>query len=1102
MKYPVYIVTLLFFIGSSCSKVERATHFELLSASRTGIDFKNTLHNKPELNILNYLYYYNGAGVVAADFNNDGLVDLFFVGNESEPQLYLNQGNFKFKNTTQASQILPTQGWNTGATHVDINDDGLPDIYVCQASGYRNLKGRNRLYVHQGLDQEGNPYFKEEAETYGLAFEGLSTQAVFFDHDLDGDLDMFLLNHSVHPNRTYGQGHLRKSFDPISGDRFYVNEGGTYVDRSAEVGIFQGKSGYGLGVTVADINNDGYPDLYVGNDFYENDYLYMNQGNGTFKEVISIDDQRLGHTTHFSMGNALADINNDGLVDILSLDMLPEDLYTYKTSGPEYPYPVYRQYLKQGFAPQYMQNTLHLNLDGEHFSEIAHLIGIAATEWSWGALIADWDNDGHKDIFISNGIKGATNDMDFMNYIANASIQRRIEAGMKESDMPLVAELPEKKVDNYFFRNNGDLSFADVSQLWKRPMPSFSNGTTYADLDNDGDLDLIVNNINDHPFILKNNRGTNNNHLTLSLVGPPKNRNGIGTKIKLYHNGTLQVREHFNAQGYLSATDHRLHFGMGQDSLIDSLVVQWPSGKSQTLYNVQANRTMVLEAANALGETNHATPVLSPPLLVALEALSNFKHEEAISLDFDREPLVPFAYSNTGPSIAIGDLNGDLLDDLFITGSKNQASALFYQTATGGFTQAEAALFEKHKRNEDVASLFFDADNDGRLDLLVASGGNEFTTGTPLQPRLYLNKKEGLVLHQEQFKKLAVNASALQHIDFDQDGDQDIIMTANSVPTQFGHTPKQYIFQNDGSGGFKDVTDQIAPSFRMLGNVTDVAVADLNQDGLPDFVAVGHWLPVSIFLNKGGHFELQKNNGLAHTSGWWNTIEIADMDDDGDLDLVCGNWGLNSKFKATKERPVTLFRADFDENGTIDPVVTYYHKDVQTPFASKDELAKQLPMLNKKFLTYQSFARASISDIFGESALKKAEKKTVDLLASTYFENLGSGTFKRHQLPPIAQVSSIHGILLQDLNADGHKDMLLVGNDHEISTQLGRLDANHGVFLQNDGNNHFKWVKEGIPDISGASRTIERMDIKGVEHFVIGRNNNTPVVLKLLKKNK
>ncbi|RNC92588.1 MAG: hypothetical protein ED555_05790 [Allomuricauda sp.] len=1063
-------------------------------ATETGIDFNNRLTETPELNILNYLYYYNGGGVVTADFNNDNLVDIYFTGNQVGDELYLNLGGMKFKKITQQAGLDNKDGWTTGVTHADINADGLLDIYVCKASGYRNLKGHNKLYINKGIDADGIPHFEEQAEQFGLDFSGLSTQAAFFDYDLDGDLDMFLLNHSVHPNRNYGRGKLREITNDLSGDQLLENVEGIFQDVSTQAGIFQGRIGYGLGLGVSDINDDGFPDIYIGNDFFENDYLYINQGDGTFKEIISQDDKKLGHTTHYSMGNDLADINNDGLIDLVSLDMLPEDLKTYKTSGLEYAYPIYRQYLKNGYAPQYMQNTLHLNLGNTNFSEIANLVGLDATEWSWSALMADFDNDGFRDIFISNGIKGATNDMDYMNFIANEDIQKRIDAGMQQTDMPLVNEIPEKKVTNYIYRNNGDLTFSDKTDTWFNSKPSFSNGSAYADLDNDGDLDIVVNNIDEEAYIFENT-SSSGNYLQIDLQGEGLNLNGIGSKIKAFVKDGVRSAENFPTRGYLSAIDKTIHLGIGHDSIVDSLHVIWPSGAIQVIKGLAANQRIKLFEKDAKDSITYEKN-WAPSHFIQTDSLIEFKHRETVSLDFDREPLIPFANSNQGPSIAIGDVNLDGLDDFFITGAKNQASGLFIQDHEGAFNSIQSELFAKHSLHEDVASCFFDANGDGSLDLIVGSGGNEFAKGKPLQPRLYLNQKGTLVAPTNTFFDLEANISKISSVDLENDGDLDLLLTSDQVTSQFGQTPRQYLLQNDGQGNFKDVTEAWSSTLLDYGNIKDFIWVDIDGNGFKDLIVVGHWMPVSIFLNDGKHLQLTKYKGLEYTHGWWNAIKAADIDNDGDTDLICGNWGLNSKFRASYAQPITLYRKDFDENGSIDPVVTYYHKNAETPFASKDELVKQMPFLNKKFLSYANFADASIDELFGRSLLEKASKKNVYELNSCYFVNNGNGSFTKKKLPHVAQFSSIHDLAFIDSNEDEFKDVLIVGNNFEISTQLGRLDAFHGVILQNDTEGGFVWKNDKQINVTGAARTIGQIQISGQNSFIIGRNNDTPIILR------
>ena len=1087
----------LLMISCSEKKQETPTLFQKLKTSHTGISFKNTLKNTPDLNILNYLYYYNGAGVAAADFNNDGFTDIYFTANEGVDHLYLNKGSLQFTEISKKAGIVNSNGWTTGVTHVDINNDGLLDIYICKVGNYKHLKGANLLYVNQGNDNDGVPIFTEEAAKYGLDFSGFSTQAAFFDYDLDGDLDLFLLNHSAYPNRTYGKGAKRNQVDAYSGDRLYRNEHGKFVDVSSEAKIFQGEIGYGLGIGVSDINNDGYPDIYIGNDFFENDYLYINQKNGTFEEIISKNDRKLGHTTHFSMGNDLADINNDGLTDIVSLDMLPENLETYKTSGLEYPYPTYQNYLRNGYAPQYMQNTMHLNLGNTNFSEIAHLAGVSATEWSWGALLADYDNDGLKDLFVSNGIKGATNDMDFINFIANDNIQQRIEKGMTKEDMTFIDEMPKKKVTNYFFKNQGDLTFKNMSGVWSDQQASYSNGSIYADLDNDGDLDIVVNNVDQEAFVLENRSvSSNENHfLKIDFEGPENNLFGIGAKVIAYgHNSPISA-ENFVSRGYLSAVPPELHLGVGKDSVLDSVKIIWPGGKLQTLKKVRANQKLTFNISKANGNFYKNSEKLTPSILNNTPDFLGFYHKDSPTLEFNRSPLVPFANTNEGPSISVADTNADGLDDIFISGAKGQASALFVQHPDGSFKSQQTNLFKEDAINEDVSQVFFDADGDGDQDLIIVSAGNEFKTGKTLQPRFYRNQNGLLKKEDEQFARLYLNASKISAVDFDNDGDKDVVITADQIPHEFGIPPLQYIFKNDGSGSFTDVSETFGQEFQKIGNVKDFVWKDLNGNGFQDLIVVGHWMPITIFYNNGKSLQLQDNPTLKNTNGWWNTIVADDFDNDGDIDFIAGNWGLNSKFKASKLEPITLYSADFDQNGLTDPIVTHFHQSKETPFASKDELTKQLPYLNKEFLSYKDFAQASISDLFSKEKLTKSHQKKVYELQSLFYENDGVGNFNIKQLPTIAQASTIHDIAVDDFDNDGFKDLLIVGNSTEISTQLGRMDASHGVILRNNQKGSFEWLSNQKFNIEGSARSIAKIKVKNNQFYIIGMNNDVPIFL-------
>ncbi|AVR46710.1 hypothetical protein C7S20_16350 [Christiangramia fulva] len=1094
--YSGIFLSLLLLLGiSSCEKKDHL--FEKLDGEATGVHFSNVLNKKSSLNILNYLYYYNGSGLAVGDYNGDGNIDIYFTANEAPDKLYLNKGNFKFQDVSIRSGIKNPDAWTTGITNVDINNDGLLDLYICKVSGVENIKAHNLLLINQGNDAEGIPVFKESSSEYGLDFSGFSTQAVFLDYDRDGDLDMYLLNHSTHPNLNYGRGSKRNTVDEKSGDRFYENIHGKFVDVSSATGIHQGVIGYGLGISVGDLNADDYPDIYVGNDFFENDYLYINQKNKTFLDLISTTPQNLGHTTHFSMGNDIADVNNDGLADIVSLDMLPEDLQTYKTSGLEYPFQTYANYLKKGFSPQYMQNTLHLNNGNLHFSETAFLSGIAASEWSWGALLADFDNDTNKDLFITNGIKGATNNMDFIKYISNEKIQKKISQGGNADFEDLIKDLPEKKVPNYIFQNNGDNTFSDKSREWLDSKASFSHGLAYADFDNDGDLDLVVNNMDDEAGIFKNNSEKlkkSNHYLDLNFVGDSLNLLGIGARVKVFLNDKFQVQEHYLSRGYLSSAAPGMHFGLGTHTSADSVEIVWPGGKIQRLYKIPADQKITLDIKNAdLRGTNViGEPV---PILQKIDSVLAFRHVEQSTLEFNRDILIPFAYTNLSPRIAVADINNDGLDDLIAGGGKSQPASLWFQNKEGKFAKSHSPVFEKNAISEDTDEVFFDADGDGDQDLIIVSGGNEFRSGEALQPRFYRNNQGSFSLEEVVFKGISMNASRISIVDLENDGDMDICISANVVPQEYGKTPRQFLFKNDGNGNFTDITKDFAPGFLNVGMVQDIVWADLDKNGYKDAIIVGHWMPLKIFLNNGKNLH-EAQTGLRKSNGWWNSVKVADFDKDGDLDIVAGNWGLNSRLSASEDQPVKLYLNDFDGNGSTDPVMTYYYQNTETAFSSKDELDKQMPFLKKKFPNYADYSKASFEDVFPADKIYKSTKKQVYELATCYFENTGKNYFVKHKLPFEAQVSTVFAIQNYDFNGDGFEDILLVGNNYEISTQLGRLDASHGTLLLNDKNGFFEVSSTKLPDISGPARDIKKIRIGNKDCFIISMNNNEPIVLR------
>lgn len=1091
----ILICLALVITSFSCQKSKQA--FKLLTPAESGISFKNELTPTEELNILTYLYYYNGAGLAIADFNNDGLNDIYFASNQGADQFYLNKGGLNFENVTDQSGIDNSTGWSTGVTHVDINSDGWMDIYVCKVGKYKSIQGSNLLYINQGPNENNIPVFKEYGKIYGLDIIAFSTQAAFFDYDLDGDVDMYLLAHSVHPNNSYGKGSNRELVDSLSGDRLLENVDGKFKDVSKEAGIFQGKIGYGLGLSVGDLNGDGYPDIYVGNDFFENDYLYQNNGNKTFSELNSSDCRVLGHTSHYSMGNCLADINNDGRVDIMSLDMLPEDRVTLKSSGVEDEYPVYRSFLQNGYSPQFMQNTLHLNGGDNIYSEIGFQAGIAATEWSWGILAADFDMDGFKDFYITNGILGATNDMDYINYVSQDLIQKAIEKNMGNKNLEFSSNIPQKKIRNYSFRNNKDASFTDVTNEWFGNGPSFSNGGAYCDLDNDGDLDLVINNINEPAFLFENltNDKQEQNYLKIKFKGSKRNTFGIGAKVEVFANGMYLYEENFPVKSYLSSVPCEFTLGLGSNKIADSVRVIWPDLATQLIKDVNSNQSILLDYQNATFDRLWNLRLSSGiDYLTNAEVELDFVHLEESTLDFDRDPLVPFALSNEGPSIAVADINGDLLDDIFIGGAKMQSSQLFIQDADGHFTSNQLGLFQQDAKSEDVNQVFFDADNDLDMDLLVVSGGNEFSNGEPLKPRFYINESGSFFYQKSEFENISINASVVRTIDLENDGDNDVIIGSNVLQGNFGESASNFIFKNDGTGHFENVTQEVSQDFENAGLVTGIEIVDLDKNGFSDVITVGAWMPVTLFLNDGKSWIRRP---LPDTEGWWGAIAVEDFDKDGDIDFVAGNWGNNSRLSASKNEPIKLYRDDFDQNGTKETLIIYYLKGQETFLSSMDELAKQVPSIRKRYQSYHEFGLADVGEVFDVD--KSSIKKEAKLLSSCYFENKGNGVFQRHVLPASAQMSSVNAITVDDFNNDGQMDLFMVGNNYEISTQLGRMDASHGVMMLNDGAGFFKEHTNQKFNVAGAARDIKKIVIKGDEYFVIAMNNDRPLFLKKKK---
>jgi enediyne biosynthesis protein E4 len=1068
--------------------------FERLAPEVTGIAFVNELPETADFNILNYLYYYNGGGVAVGDINNNGLPDLYFTSNLGPNRLYLNQGDYRFHDVTDHAGVAGTAGWTTGVTMADVDGDGWIDIYVSTVD-HLDKRSRNLLYINNG---DGT--FTERAEEYGLAHVGYSTQAVFFDYDGDGDLDMFLLNHAVHTERSYGTTALRAQRHQASGDKLYRNDGGRFVDVSAEAGIIGGAAGYGLGVVVSDLNDNGCPDIFVANDFHENDFLYYNNCDGTFTESIT---SSIGHTSRFSMGTDAADFTNNGRPDLVVVDMLPEREDIYKTSAGAESYDIFRLKLRYGYHPQYARNTLQMNRGDGVFSEIGYLAGVYATDWSWSALFADLDNDGFKDLFITNGIYRRPNDLDYINFISNDAIQASLEKGITEENLSLLGQMPQIPIPNYAYRNNGDLTFTNRASAWGLGDPGFSNGAVYVDLNNDGALDLVVNNINAPAAVYRNrSRELNgNNYLKVILHGEGGNTGGIGAKVIIRGNGQLQMLEQMPTRGFQSSVDPRLHFGLGRHATIDTLVVVWPDRRYQLLERVAANQILILRQEDAAAfdpsETGHEPLFEQLPLRWSEE----FRHRENDFIDFNREPFIPHKLSTEGPALAVGDVNGNGLDDFFIGGAKWQAGALYMQRPDGSFVATNRSVFQPDSLSEDVTAVFFDANGNGHLDLYVGSGGNEFWgEQEPLRDRIYLNDGVGTFRRAtEALPDFFGNTSTVVAADFDGDGHTDLFVGSRVVTNAYGTIPRSYLLRNDGAGRFTDVTDALAPDLAEAGMVTDAAWIDYNGNGLLDLVVVGEWMPVRIFEQLRGSFvDRTTQIGLGDTYGWWNSVHAADLDGDGNVDLVLGNLGWNSFLRAAPEQPLRMYVAEFTGDGKQDQMLTFYRDGVSYPVAMRDDLVKRSPPLRKRYPTYAAFSDSRLEEIFPASVVRSALVREARTFASAVARNTGNGTFAVEPLPTEAQFAPVFAVLAEDFDGDGAKDLLLAGNFYGVTPVRGRYNASLGTLLKGDGAGGFTsvdWTQLGVR-LDGQVRAMRPIRTPVGLAILVARNDEVPILLR------
>lgn len=1094
----IYFLVFSFIFLFSCSSDDsyffETPQFELLKKDQTNLDFKNEVEASFELNVFNYMYFFNGGGVASGDFNQDGLVDLFFTSNMNSNKLFLNEGNLKFKDVTQKAKMEGLEGWTSGTSVVDINNDGLLDIYVCQVSNYRYLKGHNQLYINQG-NENGIPVFKEEAAKYGLDFQGFGTQASFFDYDLDGDLDCYLLNHSLHQNGTFGR---RKTFvetHPTAGDRLLKNENGTFVDVTAEAGIFSTVIGYGLGITTGDINLDGYPDIYIGNDFHENDYLYLNQKDGTFKEVLA---QQINHTSRFSMGVDMADINNDGYNEIFSLDMLPADPVILKSSLGEDGLNEYNFKIGHGYHHQFARNSLQLNNGDGSFSEIAMFADVFATDWSWGTLFLDFDHDGYRDIFISNGIPRRMNDIDYFNFRQNSPIDyKSADEKLDSADLKIVERMPQIKLRNKFFKNNvSNLTFADIENQIKNDATSYSNGATYADLDNDGDLDIVVNNFEDEPFIYKNlnKKDSTQNYLSLELNGSEKNKNAIGARAIIFKGREKIIYEHFPVRGYQSSVDLGLHIGIGDAAEVDSVFLIWSDRTFEKIENIKFNQTQSISWKANLPLFDFSTlqkKYNSGSFTDITESTKiDFVHEENPFLDFNRETLIPHMVSSEGPAVAVGDINGDGLEDVFFGSSKRRKSQLYFQQPDGSFYNNTSTNILTDSVYEDVDAVFVDIEKDGDLDLVIASGGNEYRlNGKETLQRFYLNDGNGNFSEKQFFPKSNCTASCVLPADFDGDGLVDFFFGARAVPWKYGEVPTSFLFKNLGNGKFENVTSKYSNGLEKVGFVKNGSWADMDSDGDLDLLLAMEWDAIQFFENQGNSF---KKKAINSDKGWWNFVYPFDFDMDGDLDFVAGNLGLNSRFKnATKGEPVRLYIEDFDDNKSLDQILTFYLEGREIPFANYAELTKQLVSLKKKFLLSKNMAKANLDEIFDKDKLESATVLEANTFESMYFENTPEG-FKAHPLPDEIQFST--------LNAATYfpKEQLLVaGNFFDNNIEMGKYDASYGNILS-VGNNRKISYAGSISNIKikGQVRRIKEIIIAGKRCYIFAKNNAAPQIIR------
>ena len=1071
MKQLFYLGFLISIVSCQVDQEASSSQFKLLSSSDSGLDFVNNITETDSFNIIRYLYFYNGAGVGAGDLNGDGLPDLVFNSNQGNPVIYLNESDQKIqlKDISKELQLDTITGWGTGVALADVNGDALLDIYLCQVGSHKNFKGRNRLLINKGAIK-GMPSFVEETEKYGLGFSGLSTQASFFDYDLDGDLDMYLLNHSTHQTSNYADASVREIPNPENGDRLYLNDGSKFLDITETAGIYSSNIGYGLGIAISDLDNNGYPDIYIANDFHENDYIYWNDG-GEFREGIR---DAISRTSQFSMGVDIADINEDGANDIFTLDMMPPSKELRSSTVGYDPYNIFLFKKGYGYHDQFPHNHLQISngLKKPVFSEQAAFRGVESTDWSWSCLFEDYDLDGDKDLFVSNGIMRRPNGLDYLNFIADPLVQEGA------SDLEMLSEMPSGVTTNYFFDQGSSGKFSLVNT---GDAESLSNGAVYVDLDNDGDLEIVTNNINSPAFIYENISSGQNNFLKVKLEGLKKNTFGIGAKLEVHIDGKVLYREFYPQKGFMSSVDPVVNFGLGHVTSIESLVVKWPNGLTQTIKDIEVNKTITITEKTSGNQAFANAQSNLNSIFEKVEFENELTHSENEYNDLDQEKLSPQLYSREGPALAVTDIDGDGNEEFFLGGAKNQTAGI-YAIRNASFLPTTTLDWESDFQFEDTDALFFDSDGDGDKDLYVTSGGHDSRVETPLfRNRVYINQEK------KNFEKQALSAAAIPlensscvtSADFDNDGDLDLFVGTRVDKYKNAKTPISYILENDGNGNFNRRRENA------LGMVTDAEWGDIDNDGDQDLVVVGDWMPITLLINKDGSL-IKKE--LPNSKGWWRSLTLEDIDGDNKLDIIAGNFGLNNNLEVSKATPLKLHVSKAGQS-----YMTYGNGST---IASADEIVKQMPQFRRQFNNYEEFSKLNAEEFFQDELL---ETKEVTTFETSIFKNSGRGNFKKMELPHQVQVSSVNSVVIYDVNRDGLKDIIFAGNEYHLNTRFGKNDASLGVLLLQNSDGGFESVntqRSGL-ELEGMIRNASILKSEGVEYFLFAANNGPLQVYQL-----